>query len=209
MRGRKTPPSQAADWAARKTEDGASGGPPVLQVFRSLEVQDALTVRIGSDTLALLVPLLLGGCSVRVVTVERFGTLTPDKMDDRGSIYGGDAWQLRFVTQSVDRFFEVELPNLCHVLNNIDVRQIYELHLYGDSNGLYDVRVYISFEENPPTDEQIDNLKLAVSEVDAPEYIEDMMDHRIVRFLRHATKRDKKRFAAALEKETKHAPGQD
>jgi hypothetical protein len=70
---------------------------------------------------------------LRVVTVEGFGTLTQDSTTHPGYIYEGDAWLLRFKTQSADHFFQAELANLCSVLD-IDERQIYHMVLYGEGH---------------------------------------------------------------------------
>jgi hypothetical protein len=74
------------------------------------------------------------------------------------------------------------------------------LHLFGNGGGLYDVRVYVSFEE-PPKSEQIDKLKFAVSEPHISGCADDMMDDRVLEFLKRAKKVDKKKLAKALDKE--------
>ena len=138
---------------------------------------------------------------MRVVTVERFGTLTPDSVEHHGYIYEGDGWLFRFVTQSAEMFFRAELPNLCRVLNELDIRAIYKLALYGEGKGLYDVRVYISFQELP-TDEQIAQLQFAVSKAEAPGFDDDILDDRLLEFLKGASRSAKQRLAKALEGET-------
>lgn len=138
---------------------------------------------------------------MRVVTVERFGMVTPDSIEHPGSVYEGDGWLFRFVTQSAEMFFRAELPNLCRVLNDLDVRAIYKLALFGDGTGLYDVRLYVSFEE-PPKNEQIDQLKFAVSKADASGFDDDILDQRLLEFLREASRTAKRRLAKALETET-------
>ena len=140
---------------------------------------------------------------MRVVTIERFGTLTPDTSEHPGCIYEGDGWLLRFVTQSPDHFFLAEIENLCHVLNDLDVRAIYELVLYGDGAGLYDVRMHISFEQ-PPENEQIDQLKFAASSAELRQFENDALDQRLLEFLRVASKTAKKLLANAIERETRN-----
>jgi hypothetical protein len=143
---------------------------------------------------------------LRVVTIERFGKLTSNTSEDTGYIYKGDGWLLRFVVQSADHFFQIELENLCGILNDLDVRAIYKLDLYGDGSGLYDVRLYVSFEE-PPEDEQIAQLQFASPGAGNYEYHDDTMDNRLVEFLRGASQTAKKKLAEALVKETTDASG--
>jgi hypothetical protein len=139
---------------------------------------------------------------LRIVTIERFGTLTPESTE-QGNIYGGDAWMLRFAIQSIDHFFQMELDNLCNVLD-IDPRQIYHMILYGRGRGLYDARIFISFEQ-PPNDEQIESLKFVVPPADGHEYKWDILASQFGEFLKTAKPEIKRQVAKALAVEKKHA----
>lgn len=77
---------------------------------------------------------------------------------------------IRKLAQAPDQFFQNELENLCGLLNNLGVRVIYELDLCGHGSGLYDVRLYVSFEQHHDK-EQIDRLKFTGPRADAMEQL--------------------------------------
>jgi hypothetical protein len=143
------------------------------------------------------------GGKLRIVTIEDFGTLTPESTEHPGHIYEGNAWLLRFAIRSIDHFFQLELDNLCRVLN-IDERQIYHMILYGRGRGLFDARLFISFEE-PPHDEQIHRLKFVVPPEASHEYKYDILASQFREFLKAAKPEIKRKLAKALAGEKKHA----
>jgi hypothetical protein len=95
---------------------------------------------------------------MKVVTINSFGEGPELFHGDR--IYVGDAWLFRFVA-SPDHFFGAELPHVEEVLG-IDIRQIYQLALYGEpGQGLSDVCMYVSFlpfQEPPVEMEKIEEF---------------------------------------------------
>lgn len=122
---------------------------------------------------------------MRVVTVNDFGKRPPESTGDTGYIYEGDCWIFRFQIGSEEHFFRDEIPNLIRNVFNIDPRQIMRLVLYGKPGvGLYDARVYISFEK-PPGEDQVVSLQMEVQR-SARDNSGDKLDDLFLEFLKGA-----------------------
>ena len=128
--------------------------------------------------------------------------MTTESTESPGFIYEGSAWLLRFTTQSADHFFQAELPNLCEVFG-FDERQIYEIALYGRGDGLFDVRLSISFTKLP-LKRQVDQLKYAVPFVDTYNHAGDTLDGHFRELLRSAKPAIKRRLAQAIREEKRN-----
>jgi hypothetical protein len=133
---------------------------------------------------------------MRVVTVENFGRVAPE---DSGYIYEGDGWLFRFTISSEEHFFKDQLPNLVRVLD-IDIRQIMTLALYGNpGGGLFDVRVFISFEE-PPRKHELEQLQLAVPESPIGDHSGGILDELFLEFVKNSAEREKRAIYRALQR---------
>jgi hypothetical protein len=135
------------------------------------------------------------GC-MRVVTLEGFARYEPDFEGHRGYVYSGDAWLFRFVVQSVENFFNVQLPYLIDVFG-IDPRQIYHLALYGQPGcGLGDIRLFISFEE-PPDEKTLERLQITRPHAET-EHSGDILDDLLIKVLPIASAMVKRRLSDDL-----------
>ena len=113
---------------------------------------------------------------MRVVTIVGFGRQNPQTTEDPLPTYRGDACLFRFEIQSPEHFFRSELPRLIEIFE-IDSRAIYQLVLYGaPGHGLYDVRLYISFEKFPDESKLESNLALLQRMVTEREREDDPFD---------------------------------
>lgn len=134
--------------------------------------------------------------SMRVITIEGFARCKPESSEYRGYIYSGDAWVFRFIIESEDLFFRHQLPNIIDVFE-IDPRQIYKLVLYGSpGQGLYDVRLFVSFEE-PPSESQLEELQLAAPNAET-DNSDDRLDGLFIEFLKTETTAVKRKLREAL-----------
>jgi len=122
---------------------------------------------------------------MRVVTVENFGGGRPEFLRNSGYIYEGECWAFRFQINSEEHFFKDQIPNLIWNVFKIDPRQIMRLVLYGKPGlGLFDARVYISF-ETPPEQSQMESLKLEV-QPSAKDNSGDTLDGLLLEVLKDA-----------------------
>ena len=130
---------------------------------------------------------------MRVVTIEGFGG-----SDSGDYMYEGDAWLFRFRIDGPEEFFRSALPHFIRTFE-IDSRQIYELTLYGEpSRGLYEARIYVSFEE-PPSAAQVEKLRLPFDpETIAVDLCEDIFSQRLAKRLKIATPATRKRLTSLL-----------
>jgi hypothetical protein len=141
---------------------------------------------------------------MRVVTIESFGNWTPNSAEHRGFVYKGDAYLFRFIIQSPDHFLRDELPNLLRQLG-VSIASVYRLVLTGrPGTGLYEVRLYVSFEE-PPDEEKFELLRMEVQPSEPPDHPNDSMQWLFYELLRNARPSTKKNLARALELEEQDA----
>lgn len=133
---------------------------------------------------------------MRVVTLEGFARHDPDFEGHRGYVYYGDAWLFRFVIESAEDFFRIQLPYVVDVFN-IDPRQIYRLALYGQPGcGLSDVRLFISFEE-PPDEGTLERLQITPPQTKT-DRSGDILDDLLIEVLLVASDAAKRRLGDAL-----------
>jgi hypothetical protein len=134
-----------------------------------------------------------------IVTVEGFARHAADFEGHAGYVYSGEGWLFRFVTESAENFFHIQLPYLIDVLK-IDSRQIHRLVLYGHPGyGLGNVCLYVSFEQ-PPTEGALGLLQITppLSDVD---HSGDILDELLVKLLLVADEPVKKTLSDAMVRE--------
>ena len=141
---------------------------------------------------------------MRVVTIENFGNWTPNSDEHPGFVYKGDAHLFRFTIQSPEHFFRSELPNLLRQLD-VSIASVYRLVVMGwPGTGLYEVRLYVSFEE-PPDEEKFELLRMAVQPSEPLDHPHDRIESLFYEFLKNAKPSTRKNLARALEREEQDA----
>jgi len=124
---------------------------------------------------------------MRVVTIGDFGSVTTGTPEYN---YEGDGWLFRFIINSEEHFFKDQLPNMVQVLG-IDIRQIMRLVLYGNpGGGLFDARVFISFEE-PPAQHDLGQLQLAVPDSPIGDHCGGVLEELFLEFVKNSAEREK------------------
>ncbi len=115
-------------------------------------------------------------------------------------LYQGIGYLFRFAINSVEQFFEKELPFIKNKLN-IDIRQVMRLELLaGGNSGLDNVLLLVSAQEGRCTQAQIESLDLALGKISesTPYRDSDAFRRRLIEFLRVAPAAQRARLMKAI-----------